>query len=77
MSSRTLPRSWQVTVSLFVLTATAAFGLLDDNRHALDVILRVSAASVAGLAGLTALHQSGHVAGFTWIVGVGALCFLA
>mmetsp|Transcript_21493 Transcript_21493/g.67134 ORF Transcript_21493/g.67134 Transcript_21493/m.67134 type:complete len:438 (+) Transcript_21493:33-1346(+) len=67
----------EVAISLVVLTASAGLGLIEDHRRALDVIFVGSAASGAGLALLTRAHEAGHASGFAWILGLGALCFLA
>ena len=67
----------EFTVSLFVLASTAGFGLVDDNRAALDVILRVAAPAGLGLAALSVLHGRGAIGGLAWMIGVGACTFLA
>ena len=71
----------EFSVSLVVLLATAGFGLVDDNRSALDTILLVSALIAApGIALLTMCHEYGLPvigSGLAWIIGVGACTFLA
>ena len=67
----------EFSVSLVVLLASAGFGLVDDNRRAIDVILRVAMGGGLLLAALTHLHELGKLGGLEWIIGVGAACFLA
>jgi len=65
---------------VLVLTATAGFGFIDDNRKALDAILLVSAlGSAPCIALLTYLHEHGLLVGggLVWMIGVGACTFLA
>ena len=64
-------------VSLVVLAATAAFGLVEDDRRAISVILRVAACGGLGLSLLTWAHQAGALGGLQWIIAMGACAFLA
>ena len=67
----------EFTISVVVLASTACFGLVEDNRRALRLILWVAAGGGVGLAGFTALHGQGWIGGLAWMVCLGASAFLA